>query len=80
VIAESTIPLFPDLRLDYGFVSDYTFRVDKPEFSVFLKSDEKPTVDNRKTTFDLSLTTEDAKYFKFNTAKLDIDLSDNLPA
>lgn len=67
LIVESQIPIFPDLRLDYGYVSDYNFKVETPLLSVFLKSDELPTVDDRTTKLQLSLTEQDAQYFQFAT-------------
>jgi hypothetical protein len=63
LLIESRIPIFPDLRLDYGAVSDYTFSVKNYNLYVYLKNNEIPVVDNRETTLDYFLKDEDQPYF-----------------
>lgn len=63
ILVESDILIFPDLRLDYGFVSDFRLAVDDPVFSVYLLSDESPVVVDRDTEVTLSVSDEDSKNY-----------------
>ncbi len=67
LLIETRIPIFPDLKLDYGTVSDYSITVENNNVFVYLSSNELPVIDDRITNLDFIIREEDTAYFKFNS-------------
>ncbi|KRX01691.1 hypothetical protein PPERSA_01561 [Pseudocohnilembus persalinus] len=76
---QSLIPIYPDLRLDFGYVSDYDFSVSDPFYDIYIVSDEQPTLDDRQTELQFLLEKEDSAYFEFEQSEAIIELQDDLP-